>query len=66
MSQYAKLDALILERIAGPEGWQMVPVEPTREMIDAARQHHEGEAYLLFSLYKATLAAAPKPGGSNG
>lgn len=54
-----------LDSITVPEGWQVVPVEPTREMIDAARQHHEGEAYLPFSLYRAMLAAAPKPGGSD-
>lgn len=54
-----------LDSITVLEGWQMVPVEPTREMIEAARQHHEGEAYLPFSLYKAMLAAAPKLGDSN-
>jgi len=44
---------------AVPAGWKLVPVEPTREMIFAAQQYHEGEAYLPFSLYKSMLAAAP-------
>ena len=61
---YARL-ADYLDSITVPEGWQVVPVEPTREMIEAARQHHEGEAYLPFSLYKAMLAVAPKPGDSS-
>lgn len=39
--------------------YKLVPVEPTQEMVEAARQHHEGEAYLPVSLYKAMLAAAP-------
>lgn len=47
---------------AVPEGWQMVPKEPTGEMIDEARDHHESHHYLPYSLYKAMLSAAPKPG----
>lgn len=48
-----------------PHGWRLVPVEPTEEMITAARDSHEGEAYLPVSLYKAMLAAAPAPGGEH-
>ncbi len=44
-----------------PEGWQLVPKEPTEEMVLAARDSHEGDAYLPSSLYVAMLAAAPKP-----
>ncbi len=44
-----------------PEGWQIVPAEPTDQMILAARVHHEGDAYLPCSLYAAMLKAAPKP-----
>jgi len=40
---------------------KLVPVEPTPEMVEAAREHHEGEAYLPVSLYKAMFAAAPQP-----
>lgn len=39
--------------------YKLVPVEPTPEMVEAAREHHEGEAYLPVRLYKAMLAAAP-------
>lgn len=46
-----------------PDGWKLVPVEPVWPMIAAAIKHHEGEAFLPVSLYKAMLAAAPAPGG---
>lgn len=39
--------------------YKLVPLEPTPEMVEAAREHHEGEAYLPVSVYKAMLAAAP-------
>ena len=41
--------------------WKLVPVEPTPEMITAAKNDHEGESYLPVSLYKSMLAAAPQP-----
>lgn len=44
-----------------PDGWKLVPLEPHWSMIDAAIKHHEGEAFLPVSLYKAMLAAAPAP-----
>ena len=40
--------------------YKLVPVEPTTEMIMAARKHHEGDAYLPNSLYASMLAAAPE------
>lgn len=59
-----------LDELTAPEGWQMVPVEPTREMLEAAE-----EAYVCgytgtatahpASVYAKMLAAAPKPGDSN-
>lgn len=49
-----------------PDGWKLVPLEPHWSMIDAAIKHHEGEAFLPVSLYKAMLAAAPAPGGDGG
>ena len=40
-----------------PAGWQLVPVDPTKEMLQ------EGRWYVLTSeTYKAMLAAAPKQG----
>jgi len=44
-----------------PEWWKLVPLEPHWSMIDAAIKHHEGEAFLPVSLYKAMIAAAPTP-----
>lgn len=42
-----------------PDGWKLVPVEPTAEMAQAARDCHEGESFLPYSIYRAMLAAAP-------
>ena len=43
------------------EGWQLVPVEPTLEMISAATRDSVG--FGTRAAYKAMLAAAPKPEG---
>lgn len=51
-----------------PEGWKLVPVEMTREMIDAANSARgwvESDS-LSRGCYKAMLAAAPTPGSSDG
>ena len=45
-----------------PDGWKLVPLEPNWSMIDAAIKHHEGEAFLPVSLYKAMVEASPAPG----
>ena len=51
---------------AVPEGWQLVPVYPTSEMLDATNEHIWGrdtdQNDMLFA-YRAMLAAAPKLGG---
>lgn len=53
----ALLDALESAPVAVPDGWQMVPVEPTEEMA---------KAYMVVSMkswpqrYAAMLAAAPQ------
>ena len=44
-----------------PNGWQLVPIEPTIEMIQAAT--HNSVGFGTKAAYKAMLAAAPKPGG---
>lgn len=41
---------------AAPEGWQLVPVEPTNAMLDALEEGGCSEGN-----YKAALAASPKP-----
>lgn len=52
-----------------PEGWQLVPKEPTKEMYDAASHLVTGDwkgrgfeyPDELYEAYTAMLAAAPKP-----
>ena len=49
-----------------PDGWVMVPVEPTREMLNAGefrkyRDEYEPEA----DAYRAMIAAAPKQENSH-
>lgn len=58
---------------AVPEGWKLVPVEPTRAMCEAFHQAHEewdsGEDWQLDSpdhQWKAMLAVAPTPEGEEG
>ena len=40
-------------------GWQLVPIEPTIEMIRAAT--HDSVCFGTKAVYQAMLAAAPKP-----
>ena len=42
-----------------PDGWKLVPIEPTQDMVDA---HIDGMHLAGFSrAYRAMLSAAPKP-----
>lgn len=41
-----------------PDGWQLVPIEPTEEMINDADKH---EHRFSDVIYRVMLAAAPKP-----
>ena len=41
-----------------PDGWQLVPVEPTIEMVQAAT--HSSVGFGTRAAYQAMLAAAPK------
>lgn len=43
-----------------PDGWQLVPVEPTSEMLAAALQAQLPEPTGFVEIYKAMIAAAPK------
>ena len=45
-----------------PAGWQLVPVEPTPRMISAATESRITDTPWPVGVYKAMLAAAPKPG----
>lgn len=44
-----------------PDGWKLVPMEPTIEMVQAAT--HSSVGFGTRSAYQAMLAAAPKLGG---
>lgn len=56
-----------LDSITVPEGWQVVPVEPTEAIMDVLYDSgiDEHDEYLRV-VYRAMIAAAPKPGDSNG
>ena len=46
---------------SAPEGWKIVPVEPTEEMVDAGIR-----SLGTADKFRAMLAAAPTPPGSEG
>ena len=56
-----------LEKVRVPEGWKLVPVEPTREMLDRGSHnvncnYHYGTMETIAKhAYKAMLTAAPTP-----
>ena len=61
-------EALYLHPAPIPEGWQLVPKEPTKEMYEAASHLVTGTSGNkfeypdeLYEAYSAMLAAAPKP-----
>lgn len=43
-----------------PDGWQLVPVEPTPEMVSAATDSRVTDDPWPVGVYKAMLAAAPE------
>ena len=52
--------------VAVPEGWQLVPKEPTRAMLDAAHTNFRKDIEidpLLKTSYRAMLSAAQNPEG---
>ena len=55
----------LIDSITTPEGWKLVPVEPTVEMVRAT-DFIQGSEYVVPSkLYRAMLAVAPQPGDGN-
>ena len=49
-------------KMVAQEGWQLVPVEPTIEMVQAAT--HSAVGFGTRAAYQAMLSAAPKHDGS--
>lgn len=66
--------ALLSEKTAIPEGWKLVPVEPTIEMENGGdkadrdysnnRFHGLGHMGRVYFVYHHMLAAAPSPDGN--
>lgn len=69
VQEYVELERY-QEAVAGnspviPDGWQFVPVEPTKDMIDAGWLHFMGTKNPSSKgTYKAMLAAAPQQEGN--
>ena len=65
----------ILNSTSVPKGWQLVPVEPTREMLIASEGWREydvpdhwvncNEVRRVYGSYRAMLSAAPTPEDSH-
>ena len=52
--------------VSVPEGWKLVPVEPTNQMFEAGNSAYwstETNRCAIIATYSAMLAAAPKPDG---
>ncbi len=47
---------------AVPEGWKLVPVEPTKEMAIAYWQFNDRQDVRMIDAWKAMLEAAPEKG----
>ena len=68
LDEVARLNAAPVQQVSVPDGWKLVPVEPTLDMgwayVDAANDASPGKrnSFNHFG-YRAMLAAAPAPGG---
>ncbi len=52
---------LVIAGVNVPDGWKLVPIEPTREMLNRTPMHPD----LARSLYSALLADSPDHVGAN-
>ncbi|EBT2373295.1 hypothetical protein CGY19_12200 [Salmonella enterica] len=75
ISEYEKIMLQAGNSPVIPDGYALVPVEPTDEMIVAAMDsdnvtYNESDDTVFYvhhcEIYKAMLAAAPQPEGNNG
>ena len=66
-SIYRPTASLTASAVVIPNGWKLVPDEPTQEMLDAPAAAIAGRALDTFyddqmaAVYRAMLAAAPQP-----
>lgn len=62
-AQYAEAIAIMREEVAQPDGWMLVPMEPTLEMCRAGDDCDDADPRMddspSYYQYKAMLAAAP-------
>ena len=49
---------------AVPEGWKLVPLEPTKEMAVAYWQFNDRQDVRMIDAWKAILEAAPEKGNT--
>ena len=59
-SQVKRLIELV-QASAMPDGWQLVPIEPAKEMCEAGVKEHRISDGQIYYTYKAMLKDAPKP-----
>ena len=66
LDEVARLNAAPVQQVSVPDGWMLVPVEPTHEMLGAALMNQVeclDAIEVIRTDYKAMLAAAPAPRG---
>lgn len=59
-----RIDAALAGKLPAPvvpEGWQLVPVEPTAYQVLVGRNAKATDDELCVTIYRAMLSAAPKP-----
>lgn len=61
-NKYYSLPPLPVEQAgAVPEGWRLVPIEPTKEMLAAGESESDSETATYETVFAAMLAASPQP-----
>jgi hypothetical protein len=60
-SDFAFLNQYIKARVVVPEGWKLVPIKPTRNMIDAAHDSGYIDHYEAEITWEIMVAAAQEP-----
>ena len=58
LGRIAFLEAQLSARQAAPDGWRLVPVEPTEEMLDAA---HEGDREYTLRVFGDVMTVMQGP-----
>ncbi|EOC1314463.1 hypothetical protein ACI09C_003543 [Cronobacter turicensis] len=56
-----QFESLAGKAVGGSEGWKLVPLEPTKEMVAKMRYHNGGYDKHIKNGYAAMLAVAPEP-----